>query len=284
MTLFDPELLRTFIAVVDGGSLARASEIVGRSPSAVTAQMQRLQEAIGEPLLEPQGRGRSLTRAGQELVVHARRVLAAHREAWLAVKAAAHDGPLRLAATQDFTGSLLPDLLRTYARAAPRVTLELRIGRTGELTDQFERGEVDILLVMRQRPSADEIAVLRDDLIWLSSASGLAIPDKPLPLAVLDAPCNFRQTAVAALEASGTPYRIGATSASLEGLLTAVRAGLAVTLRTARALGAGLVEAPVALRLPPAGACEFSLRLRSGAGRAAADLGAVLSEGLQTAR
>lgn len=288
MMLIDPELLRTFLAFVDGGSLARASEVVGRSPSAVTAQMQRLQEVIGEPLLEPSGRGRVLTRAGQELALHARRVLAAHRAAWVAVKAAAHDGPLRIAATQDFTERRLPELLRDYAHAAPRVTLELRVGRTGELTDLFERGEADILLCMRRGPSPDEQAVLRDAMVWLAAEPGtsqtaLAVAASPLPLAVLDAPCAFRDAALAALEAAGVDFRIVATSQSLSGLLTAVRAGLAVTLRTARSLTPGLALAPAGLRLPDAGETAFSLRLRPGADRAATDLCALLAEGLTLA-
>ncbi|RWC08837.1 LysR family transcriptional regulator, partial [Mesorhizobium sp.] len=63
MQVLDPDLLRTFLAFVDGGSLANAASVVGRSPSAVTAQMQRLEEIVGEPLLAPQGRGRGLTPA-----------------------------------------------------------------------------------------------------------------------------------------------------------------------------------------------------------------------------
>ena len=83
MQTLDPDLLRTFLAFVDSGSLAQAASHVGRSPSAVTAQMQRLEEIVGEPLLAPQGRGRGLTPAGEDLVGHARRILAAHaRRGW----------------------------------------------------------------------------------------------------------------------------------------------------------------------------------------------------------
>jgi DNA-binding transcriptional LysR family regulator len=57
MQHFDPDLLRTFLAFVDTGSLGRAASAVSRSPSAVTAQMQRLEEIIGEPLLVAAGRG-----------------------------------------------------------------------------------------------------------------------------------------------------------------------------------------------------------------------------------
>src|SRR3954470_3962108 len=112
MEFIDPDLLRTFLAFVDGGSLAKAAATIGRSPSAVTSQMQRLEEIVGEPLLAAQGRGRGLTLAGEELVGHARRILAVHREAWLALKGARADGRIAIGTTQDFADIGLPDLLR----------------------------------------------------------------------------------------------------------------------------------------------------------------------------
>src|SRR5262245_17236100 len=125
MQFLDPDLLRTFLAFVDGGSLARAASIVGRSPSAVTAQMQRREEAAGTALLAPTGRGRALTPAGEELVGHARRILAVHRDAWLSLKGARAEGNVALGATQDFADSVLPSLLRRFARSHSRVRLDL---------------------------------------------------------------------------------------------------------------------------------------------------------------
>src|SRR5262245_14424203 len=133
MRLIDPDLLRTFVAFVDAGSLARAATVVSRSASAVTAQMQRLEEIVGEPVLAASGRGRALTPAGQEFVAHARRILDANREAWLSLKGARADGRVVLGATQDFSESVLPVLLRSFARTHPRVRLELRIARSYEL-------------------------------------------------------------------------------------------------------------------------------------------------------
>jgi DNA-binding transcriptional LysR family regulator len=126
METLDPDLLRTFLAFVDSGSLAQAASGVGRSPSAVTAQMQRLEEIVGEPLLAARGRGRGLTPAGEDLVGHARRILAVHREAWLALKGARAAGRVAIGTTQDFADSGLPDLLRAFASSHPRVRIELR--------------------------------------------------------------------------------------------------------------------------------------------------------------
>jgi hypothetical protein len=65
--------------------------------------------------------------------------------------------------------------------------------------------------------------------------------DASLPLAVLGPQCAFRKAAVQQLEAAGIPYRIAATSPSLDGLWAALQGGLGITARTAMQLPAPLV-------------------------------------------
>jgi DNA-binding transcriptional LysR family regulator len=285
MHFLDPDLLRTFLAFVDGGSLARAASVVGRSPSAVTAQMQRLEDLVGTPLLAPTGRGRGLTPAGEELVGHARRILAVHREAWLSLKGTRAEGHVALGATQDFADSVLPGLLRQFAHSHSRVRLDLRIGRTAELTRSFEEGAIDLLIVMRQGATPDEIGIVREPMLWLGAQTGLAATgEADLPLALLDAPCGFRLAATAALDQAGRPYRIAATSPSLSGLRAAVRAGLAVTVRTARWMEDGIGDVARRFGLPELGHAEFTLRQRADAGEAAASLTALIRDGLDAAK
>jgi DNA-binding transcriptional LysR family regulator len=288
METIDPDLLRTFLAFVDSGSLARAASVVGRSPSAVTAQMQRLEEVIGEPLLVRQGRGRELTAAGEDLVGHARRILAAHRDAWLSLKGARAEGRVSIGTTQDFAEAGLPDLLRDFARTHARVRLELRVGRSAELTEAFDGSVLDIAITMRRGQLDNEIGVIGEPMLWVCAqkglvAKGLAARNDEVPLALLDLPCSFREAAIAALDAAGRRYRIVATSASLAGLRTAVDAGIALTLRTPRWAHSGIVEAPRDMNLPAVPMAEFAIRLRPEAGKAAGDLAQLLRDGLALA-
>ncbi|ANT50800.1 LysR substrate-binding domain-containing protein [Mesorhizobium amorphae] len=280
MQTLDPDLLKTFLAFVDGGSLGQAASVVGRSPSAVTTQMQRLEEIVGESLLLAQGRGRGLTPAGEDLVGHARRILAVHTEAWLALKGARADGRVAIGTTQDFADSGLPELLRAFAASHPRVRIELRVGRSAELAQALQSGLLDLAITMRQAQAPDEIGLLREPMLWLCSQKGLAAREEEIPLALLDPNCGFREAALAALDAAGRRYRIAAGSASLAGLRTAVNAGIALTLRTARFAHSGIVEAPRALGLPPVPSAEFAIRLRQGADLPARDLAALLSGNL----
>lgn len=280
MKLIDPELLRTFVAFVDAGSLARAATVVGRSASAVTAQMQRLEDMVGEPLLVAAGRGRALTPAGQEFIIHARRILDVNREAWLSLNGARADGHVVLGATQDYAESILPDLLRTFARTHPRVRLELRIGRSYELTKALDEGTADVVIAMGADGHPNEIGILREPMVWLGSTLGLAAQQHELPLALLDPPCGFRTAAISAFEAAGRPYRIAATSASLSGLRAAVTAGIAVTVRTMRWIDSGIVDVSSESSLPSLPDAVFSIRLRRNTASASRDLAELLCDTL----
>ncbi|PBB34586.1 MULTISPECIES: LysR substrate-binding domain-containing protein [unclassified Mesorhizobium] len=280
METLDPDLLKTFLAFVDGGSLARAASAVGRSPSAVTAQMQRLEEIVGEPLLAPQGRGRGLTPAGEDLVGHARRILAVHTEAWLALKGARVGGRIAIGTTQDFADHGLPELLRAFAASHPRVRIELRVGRSLELGSALQAGQLDLAITMRHAPSPDEAFLISEPMLWLCSDKGLATRQDVVPLALLDPYCGFREAALNALDAAGRRYRIAAGSSSLAGLRSAVNAGIALTPRTRRLAHSGIVEASPDLDLPPLPMAGFAIRLGREAARPARDLAELLGNGL----
>jgi DNA-binding transcriptional LysR family regulator len=280
MNYLDPDLLRTFLAFVDSGSLARAAEIVGRTPSAVTSQMQRLSDSVGVQLLETSGRGRVVTPAGEELAGHARRILDLNRQALLSLKGAGTEGRLKMGATQDFAERGLPEQLRLFAASHPRLRIELRIGRTWELNDALERGDIDLALAMRLQPSSDEVATIREEMVWIGPAAGLVGPSDPLPLALLDPPCNFRNAALSALAHTKQAYWIAAESQSLSGLRAAVLAGLAVTPRTARWITDGTMRVDKLLDLPELGFATYAIRMRAEAPAAARDLGEHLADAL----
>ena len=71
----ESDLLRTLVAIADTGNFTRASEIVGRTQSAVSVQMKKLEEVVGETLFERGPRGVKLTAPGERLVSDARRIL-----------------------------------------------------------------------------------------------------------------------------------------------------------------------------------------------------------------
>lgn len=234
---FDLDVLRSFVVGIDLGSFARAADRLGRSTSAVSAQLKKLEEQAGTPVLRRNGRGMALTEAGETLLGYARRLLELNDEAAAAIQGQPLEGRVRLGLQEDFGEWLLPDVLGHFARAHPKLRIEVRIARNTALMDGVGSGELDLALAWMS--DARRLPVGLIDAVpmrWIganTAGPSLAFDaTDPLPLVVLEAPCMMRTAAIEALDRAGIPWRIAFTSASLAGVWAAVRAGLGVSVRT----------------------------------------------------
>jgi DNA-binding transcriptional LysR family regulator len=251
---FDLDVLRSFTLGVELGSFAKAAERLGRSTSAVSAQLKKLEEQVGAPVLRKSGRNMVPTPTGEVLIAYARRLLELNDEASHAVNGTDLEGALRLGVAEDFAEALLANVLGSFARAHPRVRVEARIARNVELIDQIERGKLDLALAWDVgRPTAHARRVGSSSMCWIGSPM-LALPqelrDEPVPLAVMEAPCLMRTAAIGALDKAGIPWRIAFSSPSLGGVWAAVEAGLGVTVRTRAVVPPGLDVRSGLPRLP----------------------------------
>ena len=242
--------------------------------------MQRLEVQIGTALLQHNGRGRSLTEAGEKLVGHAQRILTTHKEAWLSISGAIAEGQVSLGLTQDFADSDLPPLLSAFAKSHSRIRCKLVVGRSSELLQQLDSGQLDVAIVMDTAESRDALARIIEPMCWLCARDGLVTSESELPLALLDAPCGFRDAALNALGAAGRNYWIAASSSGLAGLRVAVSSGIA-SVRTPRWAGTDLVVAPKKWQLPKLPNATFSIRISKNGGGAAKALATLLAEGLR---
>ncbi|MGC3964190.1 MAG: LysR substrate-binding domain-containing protein [Rhodocyclaceae bacterium] len=239
---FDLDVLRGFVAGVEMGSFAQAADRLGRSTSALSAQLKKLEEQAGTPIVRKAGRGLALTPTGEILLSYARRLLALNDEAASAVRGAGLDGVVRLGMQEDFGEGLLTDVLGSFARAHPHVRIEARVARSVDLIAQVQRNELDLTLAWDtgQVPAYAE-PVARLPMRWIGPAQGAVTDDDtPLPLVAFDAPCVMRTAAIAALDEAGRRWRAAFTSPSLAGVWAAVGAGLGLTVRTPVGLPAQL--------------------------------------------
>lgn len=238
LTNLDMDALRSFAAGMEAGSFARAADRLGRSTSAVSAQLKKLEEQAGVTLMRKSGRGLMLTDSGEALLSYARRLLDLNDEAVSAIRGVELEGWIRFGLQEDFGETVLPQVLGRFARAHPKVRIEGRIARNGELKDRIASGHLDLALAWDDgSPStatADRIAAV--PLCWLGAADRdpVWLPDgrEPLPLAALEAPCLLRTIACDHLDRQGIAWRIAFVSPSLGGLWAATAAGLGIALRT----------------------------------------------------
>jgi DNA-binding transcriptional LysR family regulator len=249
---FDLDVLRTFVTGVDLGSFARAADRLGRSTSAVSAQLKKLEEQLGMPVLRKEGRGMAMTPAGESLLGYARRLLELNDEAATAVRGAELAGSVRLGMQEDFGEHILTEVLGRFARVHPKVRIEASVARNADLLALLASGRLDLAAAWdhagvppSQLQPRQTREVARVPLRWIVARDGAApslAGGEPLPLVVFDSPCLMRSAAMEALDRAGIAWRIAFTSPSLGGVWAAVAAGLGVTVRT----GVGL---PPSLRM-----------------------------------
>src|ERR1700748_2543518 len=142
------ELLRSFTAIVDAGSMQRATERVYVTQSALSLQMKRLEDLVQASLFKRDGRKLTLTPAGQSMLTHAREILAANDRAVTALSGDVLAGPARIGFVQDFAETLLSAVLARFTRLNPDTQLQVRVGNSAELLELMQAGEMDVLLCM----------------------------------------------------------------------------------------------------------------------------------------
>jgi len=239
---FDLDALRSFVTGVELGSFARAAGRVGRSASAVSAQLKKLEEQAGAPLLQKAGRGLVLTAAGETMLGYARRMLSLNDEAALALAASAIEGRVCLGLQEDFSDHLLPDVLGRFSRSHRGVHIEVTVGRNAALLDAVRGGELDLVLAWHTGCATPHMSILGSfQLEWIGprdpalqdallDADG-SLRAAPLPLVGIEAPCRLRSAGTDALDAAGIAWRAVYSSPSLSGVWAAVAAGLGLAVR-----------------------------------------------------
>ena len=233
---FDLDVLRSYVVGIELESFAKAADRLGRSTSAISAQLKKLEEQVGSPLLRKSGRNLKPTDTGEVLLAYARRLLELNDEAANAVQDVHLEGRVRVGLQEDFGENFLTKILGDFTRAHPRIHVEAKLTRNAELIELIRRGSLDLALAWKGREETPYSELLTETrMCWIGSATH-PLPvysnDNPLPLVVAESPCLMRSEAAAALDLAGIAWRIAFTSASLSGIWSAVAAGIGITVRT----------------------------------------------------
>jgi DNA-binding transcriptional LysR family regulator len=256
----DIGVLRTFLLIAEGHSFTDAADRVGRSPSAVSLQIQRLEADLGAPVFRRNNREVTLTLAGERLLGFARRLIRTNDETIEAFRPGIDvRGPLRFGTTQDFAEAVLPDVLGRFAEDHPVVELTLQVDRSAKLVEAVQNGAIDVAIGISREHPLNRGTLVEMPMFWIGRDGMDLAPAEPVPLAMFDPPCSFRSAAIDGLAARGRSHRIAFTSPSLSGLRMAVEAGLGLTVRTRHLLAPRLDDVGARLGLPPLPDVAFAL-------------------------
>lgn len=283
MRLLDLGLLKNFVVVARTGSISLAALQVGRTQSALSMQMHRLEDQLGQTLLHRNGSGVRLTAAGEKFLAHAESMMARHDEIVADMSGTTLKGAVSLGCPEDYSIAFLPDLLRGFCAQHPEVELRMICAPTTELRPLLHRQQIDMAIVSVSDPDSGE-TIRKESLVWVANvAEPDALGHAVLPLA-LSAPATLDyRAACEAMDAVNRRYRIAFASNSLAGLIAITRSGHAISVLTRAAVPHDLHIVSSGLPpLPTIGiALEFAERRSTSAARA---LGAHIRATLPTLR
>jgi len=219
-------LLRSFVTAVRAGSISRAATALGHTQPALSQQLRKLESAVGHPLLHRSPSGVLPTRAGEELLPYAERILSLSAQA-LTETGRALTGHCGVGLLEDLAASQLPQALADLARLHPGATLEVLSCSNAEMREAYDTGRVQLVL--------DEAAYLpglprwtaRRPLVW-AIGQGVDVAADPLPVVLFSGTCSWHTSVLETLERAARRWRVAFESNSLVGVLAALRAGLGV--------------------------------------------------------
>jgi DNA-binding transcriptional LysR family regulator len=246
----DLTALRSFVAVADAGGVTRAAGQLNLTQSAVSMQLKRLEEMIGQPLLDRSARTIALSGQGEQLLGYARRMLDLNDEAWGRLTNQAFEGEITLGVPGDIMHPHVPRIMQRFAQAYPRVRVMLQSEHTIDLKRKFERAELDLILTTEADVGPGGEMLAKQPLVWVGAEGGQAWRSRPLRFGSTSR-CLFRRPAIEALEAECVPWELAIDSVSCSTVEVSVIADLAIFVQLAGSIPAGCEEIRHGGALPP---------------------------------
>ncbi|MER2510567.1 LysR family transcriptional regulator [Amaricoccus sp.] len=246
----DLTALRSFVAVSDTGGVTRAAAQLNLTQSAVSMQLKRLEESLGQPLLDRSARAISLTAQGEQLLGFARRMLDLNDQAWGLMTNQAFEGELTIGVPHDIMYPHIPRVLQRFAQEYPRVRVMLQSDLTTHLKARFARSEIDLILTTEAEVEQGGEMLAREPLVWVGAEGGQAWKARPIRFGSTSR-CVFRRPAIDALEKAGLPWAMSVDSMSCSAVEVSVIADLAIFVQLEGSIPARCEEIRHGGALPP---------------------------------
>lgn len=225
------DVLKTFIAVAETGSVKCAAERIARSPAAVSMQMKKLERLVGAPVFHRSEGAMRLSDSGDRLMPHAHRIIEANDTALAALLSPDIKGMVRIGLCLENIETRMPEILAGFSRVHPGVTVNINAGDAKDLSAMLATNALDIAILT----TGGGVTNLENDrllyeqpLVWATHKNSRRDGESPLQVAVAPSGCPWRDAALDALKRAGIEYRISYLSNVSESQLAAVRADLAV--------------------------------------------------------
>ena len=248
MTILDVESVQAFVLVADFQSFTRAAAALDTSQAAISMKLKRLEDRLGEKLIERTPRLVRLSARGASFLNVARGFLAAHERAVAGLSTTSRRFTLGIA--DQVAGPELPLLLARLGAHDPALLIEVELGTSRELLDRFDRGTIDAAIVRKEDDRRDGEVLSEERFGWFAAPEFEHRSGEPLRLASLSASCGVRNAATRVLDAAHMEWIEVFLGGGMTAVIAAVSAGIAVGALAHRVAPVGVIEVGEKLGLP----------------------------------
>jgi DNA-binding transcriptional LysR family regulator len=262
--------LRTLVTVVEVGGFAKAGELLGLSQPAVSLQIKRLEELLGNKLFKKQGQRQVLNHHGEILLPLAKQLLQMNDNILQTFSSEVLVGKVRLGIPSEFAATVLPAIIGDFVSLYPDVALEVKSELSKKLRHSDNREQYDLILALLEGSEQSQYPIfMEDELVWVGDVNN--INSDVINLVVAEEGCIYRRRAINVLEKAGLKWRIVYTNADLTGISAAIKENLGITILAKHTVPNDLNWAKSTSLLPELGTVGISLIKQSQESQQAVD-------------
>jgi len=260
MRTLDIDLLRTFHTIARLGRFKDAAAYLGKSTSAVSVHVQRLEEVAQARLFERDNQGVVLSVRGRELLKETAALLAEHDRIVAALRSAPVTGKIRLGIPEEYAGTFIKQGLPLFAMEHSGIELHVEAASSASLLAMFERERLDTVISVEEKPTDDGIILTQIQPVWAVGRDLQALSQEPLPVALHGDGCPYRELALSSLKQSGRAWRTVVASENSAAIMAAMESGLAIAAAADARLPDTLSMVPPSYGLPSIPTCTVMYR------------------------
>jgi DNA-binding transcriptional LysR family regulator len=257
MTSLDVDAVRAFVAIAELQSFTRAAEALDTTQGAISVKLKRLEDRLGQKLIERTPRLVRLSAQGALFLDSARDFLAAHDRALAGLSAVRRRFALGIAT--HVGGPELPTLLARLNAHDPALTIEVRLDDSRDLLEAFDRGAIDAAIIRREDDRRDGEVLAPEHFGWFATPDFVHRAGEKLRLAASSPSCGIRNIATRALDAAGIAWTEVFLGCGSFAVAEAVSAGLATSVFSCRLAPPGTMEVSRRFGLPALPSSEIVL-------------------------
>ena len=252
-------LLRTFLAVVQHGSMGKTAAATKVTQPAVSAQVFRLEKIVGHRLFTRNRNGAKLTSHGELLITYANRAVDLNEEALARLRGETMRKRVTLGMSSEVALIGFAATMKQFRSLRNDLELSVVVAAPDKLDALLKAGKVDLAIgdpaFITKRPAAKWLVPLE----WATCKDFEIDQSRTLPLVLFEGPCSWQDEMLHSLRRAGRKWRVTFESASLDAILAATQSGLGIAALPAETIRNRNLVRPQTVNLPAPPRIQFGL-------------------------